>query len=314
MSFTLRKFRIAHIFRYIMDFPHYLEVYKYENYVDKLREIGSIYGVVKGTDEVYVHDVNDRAIPTDMYFNKKTFSSDEIDLFFDFVYSKKGLLPTAELGGVFLDIGSNIGTTCIYAAKHYDGANMRYIAFEPDRKNYTCLAANVILNECDNIRTVNSAVSDSYGKAEMLVDEKNRGGTRIVQKSEDKHYNTGQYSAINKVKLDDFLNEIGVDYSDITMIWMDVEGHEGYAVHGMMEMLKKARPCIYMELTPKSSTIVPENVFDMLYNDLSTIYNKIMIPDIVDEKNEAYVGKIDYMKELYHTSKRQYNILIFCED
>ena len=48
-----------------------------------------------------------------------------------------------EEGGVFYDIGANVGVFSLYAALH---RNCDVYAFEPESKNYACLHKNLYLN------------------------------------------------------------------------------------------------------------------------------------------------------------------------
>ena len=55
-----------------------------------------------------------------------------------------------------LDIGAHIGKYAIAAAKSV-GQEGRVIALEPDKKNYATLCKNVVLNNVENVVTLNLA-------------------------------------------------------------------------------------------------------------------------------------------------------------
>lgn len=206
-----------------------------------------------------------------------------------------------------MDIGANIGTTSIYASKKHNG--MRYIAFEPDDINFQCLKANIELNNCNNIMAYNYAVSNFEGSAEMLINEKNRGGTRIVNEEsfDDTDINLEQ---VRVTAIDHFLRNMNIDYKDVKMVWIDVEGHEPFAINGMMDLLRNAHPCMYMELTPKRSGIVGESDFDLMFSNITQVYDRVIVPDI--KKGAKPINKsIGFVKTLYAKSNRQYNLFLY---
>ncbi len=67
---------------------------------------------------------------------------------------------------VLFDVGANVGTYSIVAAKIYGS---KVFAFEPESKNYATLNRNIISNQCANLVTAyNLAIMDK-----MVVDELN---------------------------------------------------------------------------------------------------------------------------------------------
>ncbi len=206
-------------------------------------------------------------------------------------------------GGVLLDIGANIGTTCIYIAKNISESLLIY-AFEPDELNYRMLSANVGLNGCKNINTYNLALSNKNTVLNMEVNLMNRGGNKIVDAE-----NCKNTERIESVRLDDFIKNIMQEALQVRYIWMDTEGHEAYAIDGMMDILSKYHPCIFMEFTPKQykPLDVTENDFNLLYSNLRKEYNKM----IIVKNGQIHEQSIDYLKELFYKSKHQYNIFLY---
>lgn len=97
----IKKAHLRNMPKYIMNFPSYYKIAQYEAYIEKLKRNGLKYGMVHGSGEDYIYDINDRAIPTYMFFNKRTFSDGEIDLFFK-LSEKFGHHIDETWGGVFL--------------------------------------------------------------------------------------------------------------------------------------------------------------------------------------------------------------------
>ena len=127
--------------------------------------------------------------------------------------------------GTFVDVGAHIGTyTWLlgpYAKEVY--------AFEPTRRIYNHLCANVLLKDLsDKVETYNIGLSDVNGKLpfyERQPDGGTNGFTHIGWK-EDISYE------LPVLKMDEF------DIKDISLIKIDVEGHELEVIKGASETLK----------------------------------------------------------------------------
>lgn len=70
---------------------------------------------------------------------------------------------------VILDIGANIGTFTILAAKKFPHAKI--IAVEPEPDNIEMLKKNIELNQIKNVEIRNVAVSSGYGMAKFYIDK-----------------------------------------------------------------------------------------------------------------------------------------------
>lgn len=203
-----------------------------------------------------------------------------------------------------LDIGANIGTTCIYIAKNIDKSLPIY-AFEPEKLNYRMLSANVCLNGCSHIHTYHTALSNKNDVLSMKINSVNRGGSKIVE-------NAGGDRTIERIKsvrLDDIMEHIKQEDLPIRYIWMDTEGHEAYVVDGMMDILSKYHPCLFMEFTPKNykELNVTEENFKLLYSNLSKEYHNM----IIVKGNQIKEYPIGFLKELFYKSEHQYNIFLY---
>ncbi|MDX3388383.1 FkbM family methyltransferase, partial [Streptomyces niveiscabiei] len=84
-------------------------------------------------------------------------------------------------GDTFIDVGANIGYYTVLASQLV-GSTGRVVAVEPSPDFHEALAGNVRLNGCANVRTVNTAVSDTPGRLTFyLEDPMNLGGTTAVR-------------------------------------------------------------------------------------------------------------------------------------
>lgn len=80
-------------------------------------------------------------------------------------------------GGVFLDIGANIGYYSLMAIQH--GA-ARALAFEPNPRVYSRLQFNISANGLENqVSALQIALGDQVGTVTMIVSEGDLGGSHI---------------------------------------------------------------------------------------------------------------------------------------
>lgn len=306
----LKNFKLSQLADYIKRFPYYARGVSYYRYIDFLKKHGIRFGVVKGTNENYIFEINDRCIPYEMFRRRETYSQNDIKSFF--TLAKRN---TDFIGGYFLDIGANIGTTSIYVSKNID-PSLRILAFEPDILNFQMLAANCVLNGCKNIEPLNIALSDHLGSMQMFVDDANRANSKILSNLElrkrGEKLEGRKMETIKTCRLDDFLSERRIKKEDIHYIWMDVEGHEAYAIEGMMELLTNYKPHLFMEFTCKDNFYVnvSEEDFKLLYKNLSSVYQKVIITKLTKEKNHGEFP-IEYLQELFYKTKEQYNIFLY---
>lgn len=127
---------------------------------------------------------------------------------------------------VVLDVGAHLGYfTCIagYLAKEVH-------SLEVDPKCIAYIQDNVNLNELDNVKIHNLAISDKKGIVKIQnLDSPNSGITinTRVEKS---------FVEVDSLSLDEFIKDQGIEPD---FIKIDIEGAEGIAIKGMSEILKK---------------------------------------------------------------------------
>lgn len=144
-------------------------------------------------------------------------------------------------GGALVEVGANIGTQTIYA--HLSGAFTRIVAVEPDPGNFCMLAANLDLNTARGAVELHQvALSDRDGRAMLQVNPYNSGTSTLEAAGPD----AGGVEEVDVRRGARFLDEIGLAPADISLIWMDVERHEGAALEGLGPALSP-KPPIYFE-------------------------------------------------------------------
>lgn len=173
--------------------------------------------------------------------------------------AKKSLTP----GSVVLDIGANFGAFSLRLAtygKQKAIAGVQIHAFEPNPVVYANYNANLELNpELKKLVTLYPVGlgSESTEKPFEYTDT-NSGAGRVVQKNE----NT---DTIRIERLDDIIGKLKPE--KIAFIKLIVEGFEPEVLNGGWETIKKYKPPIFIEVTPKwwiENNATVEGVLDRL--------------------------------------------------
>ncbi len=121
-------------------------------------------------------------------------------------------------GGVFLDIGANIGYYALMAAKMGAG---KILAFEPNPEAFSRLQFNIAANDLGSqICALQIALGGQNAMATMIISEQDMGGSHIGDPGD----LSGKRLAVQMKPLVDVLAEEGINRVDALKI--DVEGIE----------------------------------------------------------------------------------------
>ena len=144
------------------------------------------------------------------------------------------LLRFLPVGGVFIDVGANIGTFTIPAAKHV-GSSGRVIAIEASREVFNLLQKNIDTNKVQNVQLVCAAAGASAGDIEFYPAPADHFGmgSRAPQ------FNAAPI-AIPSVMLDSLVQSFNL--SSVDLIKIDVEGFELDVLKGATELLSAKNP------------------------------------------------------------------------
>jgi FkbM family methyltransferase len=193
----------------------------------------------------------DTAVARDLYISGK-FEEDILTRAFS-ILEQQGLLKDRKVD-VLLDVGANIGVTCISLMEM--GLVRGAVAIEPDNLNHRLLVTNIKNNgktEC--IADIQSAVSDFEGTAELEISATNYGDHRIRmdQTGSGRDVYAENSRCISRVPvktLDGIMAGLPASYrSANTLLWMDVQGHECRVMDGASKLLSQGVPTV-MELWP----------------------------------------------------------------
>ena len=142
------------------------------------------------------------------------------------------------VGGVFIDVGANIGYFSLIAASIV-GPSGRVYAFEPMEEIYRILCKNIFLNRFDNVEAKNLACFSSPG--EMVMERDEDSG-----KSHLSPVKAGNTKAVFLTTLDDFVRDANLQRIDYIKI--DAEGSDLEVLKGAHRTIERFRPAVLVEL------------------------------------------------------------------
>ncbi|MEJ0075835.1 MAG: FkbM family methyltransferase [Alphaproteobacteria bacterium] len=144
---------------------------------------------------------------------------------------------------VLWDIGANIGYICIPAVRR--NYVEKAFAFEPEPQLHKLLRANIVLNEAEQrISTFRTALGRGHAKGVLTISDGNTGDYRILGRSFESDAmgeQSRRHQEIDIAPLDHFCDHFEVGK---TLLWVDVQGYEGFVLAGGEKILKAAPPLV----------------------------------------------------------------------
>jgi len=146
----------------------------------------------------------------------------------------------------FVDVGANIGTHTLWAMR---AGFERSICVEADASNVKLLKINQILNGIDEqCRVVWAAASDMDGQIVLERSPDNFGDHRVTSQLDgvDSLYEEGswQKTSIPSCRLDTVIEGNPGGVSEIGLVWIDTQGHEGHVFSGAPNLLASTIPIV----------------------------------------------------------------------
>ncbi len=260
----------------------------------------SSYGVAETYDGLsfignYADDIIGEMIDTG-----KVYSYDEIDAFLEL--SNRFYDVDAE--GYFFDCGCNILSTAIYALNRSERLNA--VAFEPANRTWRIAKANAALNNMDQrIEVINLALSDHSSVMQIMCNEYCCGSNYIVDTQNGSEEGLDRFEKVCTIALDDWIEENDFDINKISYLWIDVEGYEGYAVNGMMKLLRQKKVPMYLEYY--ADNLQRSGSQEVLLQCLEEIYSQY----IVVRRGGIYdLAEVHAIKELRYVENMRENIFL----
>ncbi|WP_158560727.1 FkbM family methyltransferase [Paenibacillus contaminans] len=160
-----------------------------------------------------------------------------------------------QVGGIFLDVGANIGYHALYIAGLYPDATC--ICFEPHPDIFRQLERNKSLNGFERLFVRELAVGDSNGRVSfhMQTDDcYNRGMSAI-----DAYANLGPSYRVAEVELATLDSQLPeADKSRVSVMKIDTQGNELRVLAGARDIIRLSRPVVAFELHDDAKRMLPE--------------------------------------------------------
>jgi FkbM family methyltransferase len=153
-------------------------------------------------------------------------------------------------GGIFLDVGANVGMFSMVAARLV-GKDGRVYAFEPSDRERQRLVANLTLNALQNVTVLPEAVADRQTSVQLRVGKfPNAGQNTTAATFAYPEVAIERIETVDAITLDDFVSTNGLRRIDV--IKLDIEGGEYAALAGAACVLAQFRPRLILELSPEA--------------------------------------------------------------
>lgn len=141
-------------------------------------------------------------------------------------------------GDWVIDVGANVGHYTAQLSRLV-GVTGRVLAFEPIPETFELLAANMAAAGARNVTLFNVAASAQVGTTGMTLPQFSSGLTN--------YYRAGITSGVGELKVLTLPLDSVMPPARITLIKVDVEGHELQALRGMRELLRRDLPRLIVE-------------------------------------------------------------------
>jgi FkbM family methyltransferase len=157
-------------------------------------------------------------------------------------------------GDTYLDIGANGGGLTALACQivHTHGA---VFAVEPQPHLAALVRQTLELNDVEG-RVFEVAAGDRDGVATLVVPMRRSGNATLSMSGQGRRVSV----AVNRI--DDLVREMGG--RDVTLLKLDVEGHELAALKGADALLRTSRPTIVFELNLEAQAAARQSAHELL--------------------------------------------------
>jgi FkbM family methyltransferase len=162
------------------------------------------------------------------------------------------LKPLVQRGTTVIDVGANIGFFTRRFAEWVRPGGL-VIAIEPEARNFQALKA--MLSRCGlvNVQAVQAVAAEAAGHLKLEVSPSSPADHRLSD--------TG--IAVSAVTLDLVLAQHG--WPAVSLVKIDVQGAEERVLRGAVEMLRRLRPAIFMEVDEAALRRMGSNAQNVLH-------------------------------------------------
>jgi FkbM family methyltransferase len=167
---------------------------------------------------------------------------------------------------VVVDVGANIGTTSLQMLKRFEVS--RVVAVEPHPVCLRYLQANIAANGYSSKCTIiHAAASDVAGEVALETNTDNSGGAQIIPSATLASY------VVQSETLDAMVLSNDIDPADLSLVWVDAEGHEYRVMKGAARIIEAKVPFL-IEFWPQR--LRENGDFDLLVDLIVDCVSRIM--------------------------------------
>ena len=133
--------------------------------------------------------------------------------------------------------------------------NASILAFEPNQESYRCARITIELNQISNVSLTNAGLGSKQEELMIKTIDSNGGalgGASQIISDEARFNDTMQ--PIQIVAVDDIVSPD----RQVSIIQLDVEGHEKQALCGSLMTIKRCLPIIILEVLPESNLLMSD--------------------------------------------------------
>jgi FkbM family methyltransferase len=138
--------------------------------------------------------------------------------------------------GAAIQAGGNVGVFPAKLASMFE----RVYTFEPDPENFACLKENI--QPYENVLFHNLGLGDKEVNGRMTRPHRGNCGAVVVEEM--------PRGEVRVIKLDDII----MDFEQIDLIYLDIEGYEHKALQGASKIIERCKPVLAIE----NKGLIPE--------------------------------------------------------
>ena len=208
-----------------------------------------------------------------------------------------------EPGMSIIDVGAHVGYYSLIAARAV-GPTGKVYSFEAEPANYGLLVENARLNGYENVVAINKGVSNAEGTATLFVSGLDNGRNSLFRHD----LPQAGTRTIETISLDGFLE--GLDWPDIDLVKVDVEGSEDMVWEGMALLRQKSPNLkLIIELNPALLRGAGVEPFEFLDKAMQSGFN---IQWIDEGTGVVSIESIDLKTMLSRLEAEEESVNLFC--
>jgi len=171
--------------------------------------------------------------------------------------------------GLVIDVGAHVGLWSMHFVREFGWVE----AFEPCREHRNCFLQNMSEQGAgDNWRLHDVACGEKNGSVRMHKDPTSSGDT---YPNPDPNSEEGELAGL--VRIDDY------EFVNVSLIKLDCEGYELFALRGAEQTIKRSKPTIIVEQKPGKAQVFGLGQTDAVtyLEDLGMTQAKVMAGDYI---------------------------------